>query len=202
MAAFRSRLETPLDAGADICLPAHIGANEFRCALIRLANDKLVAVSDIPKPKARRPSTWSSLKSASMPVEPCWTLIDDCWVLCTPQGIGLCLTEMERDLLINVFRAGNKTVYHAQWDRRHGRITRERRDKVSALSVLVGHFRRKCAALDIDFPLYVKRGGGYRFVEACFIGQGKVCDSSLQGLSHQDALHEYDEWPDHLLFNQ
>lgn len=172
--------EGELGSGADICLPAKIGADEFCGALSTLAHDKLYGVSDkknqlMAAVLSKNPITGMPIAPAS--AEPCWTLVDHGWVLCTPQGIVLGLTAKERSLMTRVFTADDKTVLPIQWDRCQGRIGSDRLSKVSALSVLVGRLRRKCARLGVKLPLCAKRGGGYAFIEECCIVQDQESNS-------------------------
>lgn len=182
-----------LEAGADICLPTSIDIDEFCSALISLENGKQysesVSVSRIdPTDTQARVATTNSMPA---PIEPCWKLISNGWVLCTPPGISLRLTATERDLMMHIFSADDKTVYHAEWEGRYGRVYCDRRNKVSSLSVSVGRLRRKCATLNIKLPLYVKRGRGYWFIERCRIVQEHESSSPFQDLSHQEPSHEY-----------
>ncbi|WP_397475468.1 hypothetical protein [Pusillimonas sp.] len=183
--------ERGLEAGADICLPANVCADEFCGALIRLVKEKQSAVSDKASLLVKTDTRENKrpLKSEAMPTELCWKLINHGWVLCTPQGISLRLTATERDLMTHVFTADDKTVSFVQWDRRFGRTGGGMRKKVSALSVLVGRLRRKCATLDITLPLFVK-SGGYRFTESCRIVQDQESNAPSLSVLHQDAPHE------------
>lgn len=114
----------------------------------------------------QRPVVAAARQSTDASVDGRWSLVEQDWVISSPEGQRISLTTGERAFLVALFNAPEHRASHADliaavnqaYDALHESARRQ-----SRLSVMVSRLRAKCNQHNIDLPLKSLHRWGYMF---------------------------------------
>ena len=94
-----------------------------------------------------------------------WKLLEQAWVLDSPEGKSVTLTTGERAFFLTLLKAPDRYAAHAQLLAAIDACSSQQRGRVDSrrLGVLVSRLRRKFASQGLKLPVQSVHNGGYMF---------------------------------------